>query len=87
MNGVESFEIQIAAVHHIEGARFCNEQVQNLDIVNSSFGNMDEFRDTAPQIQQGMEFDCSFGFAKPCPGKERQTQVYGGGIEGVGGLL
>jgi len=87
MNGIESFEVQITTVHHIETARFCDEQVQNLDIVDSSFGNVDKFRDTAAQIQKGMEFDCSFGFAEPRPGKEFQTQVYSGGIEGVGGLL
>ena len=84
---MEPFEVQIAAVHHIEGARFCDEQIQNIDIVYPSFGNMDEFRDAAAQIQKGMKFDCSLLFPKPCPGKELQTQVYGGGVESIGCLL
>jgi hypothetical protein len=48
---------------------------------------MDEFRDTATQIQQGVKFDGGLGFAKPCPGEEFHTNVYGGRIEGIGRLL
>lgn len=49
--------------------------------------NVDEFRDTASQIQQGMKFNCGFGFPEPCPGKEFQTKVYGGRIEGISRLF
>ena len=48
-----------------------------------SVGDMDECRDIAAQIQQGMEFDSRFGFAKPSPWEQRQAQVYGGGIQRI----
>jgi len=38
---------------------------------------MDESRDIAPQIQQGMEFDRRLGGAKQRPGKDRETEVDG----------
>ena len=87
MDGIESLEVQIATVHYIKGTGFCDEQIQNIDIVYPSLGNMDEFWYTAAQIQKGMKFDGCLGFAELCPGKELQTQVYGGGVESVGRLL
>jgi len=71
----------------VKGTGFCDEQIQNIDIVYPSLGNMDEFRDAAAQIQKGMKFDCSLVLPEFCPGKQFQTQVYGGGIEGIGCLL
>lgn len=61
MNDVESFEVQISSIHNIEGTWFDNEQVQDIDVVYSSFGNVDELRDIAAQVQQGMQLDCSLG--------------------------
>ena len=87
MDSVESFEVQIATVYYIERTWLDNKQVQDVDVVYFSFGNMDEFRDAAAQIQKGMKFDGSLGLAEFCPGKEFQTQVYGGGVESVGRLL
>lgn len=44
---------------------------------------MDECRDIAVQIQQGMEFDSRFGFASPSLGNNDKAQVYGGGIQRI----
>src|SRR5438105_10816579 len=30
-----------------------------------------------------MHLDCGFGTAEPCPGKQRQTEIDGGGIQGI----
>jgi hypothetical protein len=38
------------------------------------------------QGEQGMELDSGLGLLKGCPGKQSQTKVDGGGIQGVGGL-
>jgi len=87
MDGIEPLEVQIPAVHYIERTRFRNEQVQDVDIMCSSFGNVDKFRDTAAQIQKSMKLDGSLVVAEPRPGKELQTQVDGGRIECIGRLL
>jgi len=39
------------------------------------------------QVDQGVELDCRFRAAKARPGKERQTQVDGGGIQRIQGFV
>ena len=41
----------------------------------------------ALQGEQGVEFDGRFAPSEGCPRKERQTQIDGGGVQSVGGLL
>ena len=84
MNGIEPCEVQVTAVHYVKGTRFYQEQVQDVDVVYPAFGDMDEFRYTAVQIQKSVEFYGSLGFAELRPRKEFQAQLYGGGIENIG---
>src|SRR2546429_9879537 len=42
--------------------------------------------DVAAQVEQRVQFHCSFVFAKLGPGKKRQAQIDGGGIERVNSL-
>lgn len=44
---------------------------------------MDKAGDAAAQVEQGLQFDGGLGRAKRRPGKYRQAQVDGGGIQGV----
>src|SRR3990170_3186320 len=83
MQGVESLEVEIAAVHHVVGAGHGHKMIQNVDIVQFSVGNQDEFGNVALEIQQRMQFDRPFGAPKLGPGKERKAQVDGGGVQGV----
>lgn len=48
--------------------------------------DMDKAGDIAAQIEQRVQLDGRLGGAKRCPGKYRQAQVYGRGIERVDGL-
>jgi len=43
--------------------------------------------DVTPEIQERIELDGPFCFSKPCPGKQRKTQINGGCIEGVNGFI
>jgi hypothetical protein len=86
-NGIESGEIREAAIHNVESTGFQRDQIQNVDLVEFSIGDMDKAQDVAPQIQQGMETDCSLCCPKSCPGKEGQTQVDRCGIQGVNCVL
>ena len=83
MQVVESLEVEIAAIHDVIGAGYRNQMVQDVDIVQFSVGNQDEFGNVALEIQQRMQFDRPFGSAKLRPGKQRQTEVDGGGVQGV----
>jgi len=86
-NGMESGEIREAAIHNVESAGFQRDQIQNVDLVEFSIGDMDKARDIAPQIQQGVKSDGPLCFPEVCPGKEGQTQVDCCGIQGVNCVL
>jgi hypothetical protein len=50
-NRIESGEIRVAAIHDVESACFQRNDVQNVDLVEFSVGDVDEAWDIAPQIQ------------------------------------
>ena len=73
------------AIHNIERSRLEDELVEPVDFVSFPLGNQKEAGDGAAQIQQGVDLDGGLGGAKSRPGKEAQTQVDGGGVQGVSG--
>src|SRR5688500_19746322 len=86
MQFVQACEIEVSAIHHIEGARFEAELIQNVYLVNLAMCNDHNSWNVAAQVEQGMEFHCSFVFAKLGPGKNRQAQIDGSGFESVNRL-
>ena len=58
---MESVEIDIAPIHHVEGTRFGDQQIEDVDIVKSAFADMYERRDVSPQIQQDMQLGRELG--------------------------
>ena len=67
MQDVESLEVEIAAVHDVVGAGHGHKMIQNVDVVQFSVGNQDEFGNVALEIQQRMQFDCSLWLAETSP--------------------
>ena len=67
VQSVQAFEIEITAVHHVEGTRFGQQYVQHVDVVQFPVGDVDEARDIAAQIDQRVQLDRSLGRAKRCP--------------------
>src|ERR1700681_1518615 len=59
MQLVQAREIEVAAIHHIEGAGLEAELVQNVDLVNLAMCNDHNSWDVAVEVQQGMQFDRS----------------------------
>ena len=57
--------------------------VHHVDLVGLAVGDVNEAGDIAPEVQQRVQFDGCLGRAKRCPGKHRQTQVDGAGVERV----
>ena len=51
VEGVEAVEVEVAAVHDIEGAGFGQEQVKDLDIVQFAIGDVDKRGNTAFKVQ------------------------------------
>ena len=83
LDPVKPGEIEIAPIHQIEGSRFQEEMVEDIDIVDLAVGNKDNGRNTSMQIQKRVQFDSAFVFAELGPWKERQAEIDGGGIQGI----
>lgn len=83
----QSFEVEVGAIHSINGRRHWNHQVQYVDIVQFAVGNTYKTRDIPTQIQQRMHFHRGLGSAKWSPGKQRQTEVYRGGVQCINGVF
>src|SRR5208283_157262 len=87
IDSVKPGEIEIAPIHEIEGTRFQEEIVENIDIVNFAMGNKDNGRNISMQIQKRVQFDSAFVFAELGPWKERQAEIDGGGIQSINRLI
>lgn len=83
MQQVESFEMNVAAIHDVESAGFGNQQIEHVDVVDPPVGDMDEGRDGAAQVEQGVHFDRALAALKVCPRKQRQAQVDGGAVQRI----
>jgi|SRR3990167_7925997 len=83
---IETLEVQVTAVHDVEGTDFQNQLVQHIDIVDLAVCDTDECWDRAAQVQKSMEFDGSLFLAEAGPGKKIEAQIDGGCIEGISGL-
>jgi hypothetical protein len=84
---VEALEIDVAPVHHIEGARLDRQQVENRHVVHFSVGNMHETRNAAAQIEQRVQLDGSLLAAKLGPREQAQAEVDGRRVEGIDSLI
>ena len=83
MQLVQSGEVQIAAIHQVIRTWFDHQIVEDIDLVGFAVGDVNEAGDRAAQIEQRMQFDGRLGGSKRRPGKHRQAQIDGRGIEGI----
>ncbi len=72
---IQAAEIYVATVHDIEGARFQNQLVEDVDIVDFPLCDADKTRYIAAQVYQRVQFDGGLVFAKSRPGKQRKTKI------------
>ncbi len=83
VDGVQTGKVEIAAIEDIDGAGFYGNLVEDVDLVNLAVGYDNHVGDTAPQIQKSVKLDRALVLSKDGPGKKRQTQIDGGGIQGI----
>jgi len=84
---IQTSEIDVSSIHDIERARFEDQEVEGIDIVHFSAGNVDKTRNVAAEIDQRVQFDGALAFAKLGPGKQLQTEIDCGRIERVNRFL
>ncbi len=86
MQRMKPAEIDIGAIHHIDGAGFRHDHVEGMNVVQLAIRDVDETRDVAPQIQQGVHLHRRLGGAEMRPREDRQAQVDGRCVQGVDGV-
>ena len=87
VKAVQPLEIEVAAIHDVEGAGLGQQLIEDVDVVHLAVADVDEGRDVAAQIQQRVQLDRRLGRAEGRPRKHRQAQIDGGRVQRVDGLL
>ena len=87
MQAIQPIEIQVAPVHDVERAGLDGQHVQHVDVAHLAVADVDEGRDGPAQVQQRVQLDGGLGGAKRRPVEQAQTQVDGGGVQGIDGVV
>src|SRR5271163_2056755 len=70
MNGIKSSEIDIAAIHDVDGPGLWRDEIESQGIAHFTVENMDKTRYWSAQIKQCVHFDRAFGGTKIGPRKQ-----------------
>ena len=73
MNGIKSPEIDIAAIHDVDGPGLWRDEIEGQGIAHFAVRNMDKTRYRSTQIKQCVHFDRGFGRTKIGPRKQRKA--------------
>ena len=87
MDGIKAPEIEISTIDNVKGSWFEGHLIEDVDIMNLAVGDNDEGRNTSAEVQKSMQFHSGFVDSKLGPREKGQTQIDGGGVQSVGGLI
>ena len=83
VEGMGTREVDVGAIHHVEGGRLGHDHVEDVDVVPFAAGNLDKRRDRTTYVEQRVHFDGRLAGAKAGPRKHRQAEIDGGRVERV----
>src|SRR5207302_4588910 len=83
MNAQQTFETEVAAIHHVKGAGLESDLVECEHIVRTAVGNVDEGGNAAAQVEERMHLHGAARALKGSPGTKRKADVNGRRIQGV----
>src|ERR1700689_2089463 len=87
MKGVQPFEIQVGAVHDVEGAGLEGDVVKDIHVMSFSVGNLNKSGDGTTQIQQRVQLYRRLLLTEVRPRKNRKAEIDGGGIQRIYGSV
>ena len=87
MDSITAIEIQINTADNIKGSWFEDQLIQDGDVVNFAMSDNNEGGNTSPEVQGSVQFHSSLAGSEFGLRKKRQTQIDGGGIQGIGCLI
>src|SRR5690625_45375 len=77
VQAVQAAKVEIRSIHDVESARLGKQQVEHVDVVELSVGNVYKARDGATQVEQRVQLHRRLRASKWRPGEHRQTQTDG----------
>ena len=83
---IQAREVEVAAIHDVEGARLGQQQIEHVDVVQLAVGDVDKAGNRAPQVEQRVQLHGGLGRTER-PREHRQAQIDGRGIECVNGMV
>ena len=83
---MQAFEIDVAAVHDVDGPGLEHQIVEERHIRAFSFGNLHNRGDRAPKVHLRVQLDGRVMTSIACPRKDGETEVNDRGIERVDGV-
>ena len=87
MDSIKAIEIQISTIDNVKGSWLEAQLIEDVDVVNLAVGNNDEGGNTSPEVQKGMQFHSAFVGSELGPWEKGKTQIDGGGVQSIGGLI
>ena len=87
MDGMNTIEIQISTIDNVKGSWLEGQLIEDVDVVNLAVGDNDEGWNTSPEVQKGMQFHSAFVGSELGPWEKGETQIDGGGVQSIGGLI
>ena len=83
----QALEIDVTAIHHIEGASFGKKLIEDVDVMHFAVADEDERGNVAAQIEQRMKLHGGLGGSERRPRKYRQAEIDCGRIQRVDGVV
>jgi hypothetical protein len=80
-------EVDVSAIKEVERARFEDQRIEPVDVVDPAIGDMHQHRDRSVQIEQRVHLDRALFLAEPRPGENCQTQINRGRVDRVNGAV
>ncbi len=84
---VQPLEVEIPAIHHIEGTGFRRDAIQDVHVMHFAVGDADEQGDVAMQIDQRVHLHRALALTETSPREHCQTQIDGRRVESIGAML
>lgn len=87
LDTVKACEVEVAPVENVNASRLEHDLIEEMNVMNRSICNADEYWDWSGQVDLRVQFDGGLGSPEVCPRKHREAQVDGRGIDGIDHLF
>ncbi len=87
MQHVKLGKVRIAAIHHLDGSGFDEQEIEHLDLMHLDVTDMDECGNSPTQVGLSMQLERGLGVAKRSRVEQSHTKLNGTGIRHIDGCV